>query len=104
MMNYNMKSQSSAYSPHTPPKSSGTEIGRNLPKPDFYICMIMSPISLDMSRPVSPHRGVVSPFSSSKSAYDDSRIQDHPDKKLLRYIRNYFEAFVGADFENIAKL
>lgn len=51
-----------------------------------------------------PHRGVVSPFSSSKSAYDDSRIQDYPDKKLLRYIRTYFEAFVGADFEKIAKL
>lgn len=48
MVDYNMKSKPPAYIPHTPPKSSGTEIGRNLPEPDFCICMTMNPISLDV--------------------------------------------------------
>ncbi len=50
-----------------------------------------------------PHRGLVSPFSS-KPAYDDSRILDYPDKKLLSNIRTYFEAFVSGDFAKIAEL
>lgn len=38
------------------------------------------------------------------STYNDSRIRDHPDKKLLANIRNYFDAFTGADFAKIEQL
>lgn len=33
--------------------------------------------------------------------FDDSRIKDHPDKKLLEDIRTYFKAFTGSDFEGM---
>lgn len=33
--------------------------------------------------------------------YDDSRIQDHPDKKLLERIKKYFDAFTTGDFDGV---
>ena len=42
--------------------------------------------------------------SSSKSAYDDSKIADYHDQDLVHYIRRYFDAFTAADFNTIASL
>lgn len=29
--------------------------------------------------------------------FDETRIKDHPDKKLLEYIRAYYEPFINGD-------
>ncbi|KAF7502196.1 hypothetical protein GJ744_006753 [Endocarpon pusillum] len=46
-----------------------------------------------------------SPLPLARSSpYDDSRVQDHPDKKLLANIRNYFDAFARNDVAKIKEL
>lgn len=50
------------------------------------------------------HLGKLRSSSSSHSAYDDTRIKDHPDQTLVKYIRDYFDAFTGADFPVIESL
>lgn len=36
--------------------------------------------------------------------FDDSRIKDHPDQRLLKYIRAYFKTFTEGDFDGMKAL
>jgi ketosteroid isomerase-like protein len=36
--------------------------------------------------------------------FDDTRIRHHHDKRLLRYIRAYFNAFTAGDFDGMKAL
>ena len=44
------------------------------------------------------------PQTTSKGNYDDSRIQDFPDKLLLSRLRNYFELFTSGDYNGMRNL
>jgi hypothetical protein len=38
------------------------------------------------------------------SKFDDRRIKDHPDHKLLERLRTYYKAFTTGDFDGIRSL
>lgn len=40
-------------------------------------------------------------LQTGSNAFDNSRIRDYPDKKLLRLIDKYFIAFTGGDFDGM---
>ena len=52
---------------------------------------------------IQSHKGV-SPLSDEIPTFDDTRIQDHPDKLLLSRIRLFFKTFTTGDFDGMRDL
>lgn len=61
-------------------------------------------VSLSTQIPGNPSHNRIALLSEEVPIFDDERIQDYPDKKLLGRLREFFKTFTTGDFKGMRDL